>query len=247
MRASFLAVLALAASAVLVPTLAAPAGANHFSLIQPGALMSEPNGCTMNFVFTDQAGKVYIGTASHCVRSEGQEVFVDDILIGTVAWKAPVSQVDVALVAILPSLYGQVDPSVRYWGGPTGVATPVVQFQPKAIYHYGYGLGYGASEYGRPRAGVLDYQDGLIYRAQTTAVFGDSGSPIILSTGEALGIVSHFALVQVPPHTDEGPTIQYVIARALSDKGLRLTLQMAPLINDPLQRETDRLGHGPLG
>lgn len=229
----------------VAPGLLPGAEAHHNKPIQPGARMTAPFGCTMNFVFRDAAAQLYIGTAGHCVRAEGEAVRVSGVAepIGSVVWKG--IDVDFALVAIDPALQGLVSPSVRHWGGPTGVskATPL-RVSPDVIYHYGFGIGYGLSELTRPRAGLLTFQGPAFFLAETTATFGDSGSPIILDSGEALGVVSEFALTQA--HTDRGPTVEYILAQAQVEKGLALSLETAPL-KDPVARELERAKHRPLG
>lgn len=212
------------------------AGAHHFKPIQPGAQMTAPNGCTMNFVFSDQAGKLYIGTAGHCANAGQSVTLAGAGAIGTVAWDS--NAADFAMVAINAGRYGDVDPAVRHWGGPTGVAAPTSV--PTGLYHYGYGLGFGSSEATRPRAGELTRSDATSYLAETTATFGDSGSPFIDVNGRAVGVVSEYALDQL--HTDTGPTVAYILQRAQVEKGLTLQLLTAPL-TDALGRTANQVEH----
>jgi hypothetical protein len=227
--------------ASVVPGVVPMAGAHHYPRgIQPGAQMTAPAGCTVNFVFADNTGKLYIGSAGHCANL-GQSVSIAGIgAIGSVVWDS--TGADFALVQISSNLYDQVDPAVRHWGGPTGFATSAGGFliPPRVLYHYGYGTGFSASEATRPRAGELDYIDGQVYLAETTATFGDSGSPFIDSNGLAVGVVSEYAFDQA--HTDRGPTVEWILNRAVAEKGLQLTLLTAPLV-DPVERTVLQVEH----
>ena len=70
-------VAALAATSVLVSIQAPGAGAAN-EPIQPGVEISTSvGGCTLNFIYDGtgaQAGKVFGGTAAHCVSELGQDV-----------------------------------------------------------------------------------------------------------------------------------------------------------------------------
>jgi trypsin len=231
-------VVALVGSLLLMSAAPMPlAEAHHLRPIQPGAQMTAPNGCTMNFIFGDQSGKLYIGTAGHCANA-GQSVSLGDIAnIGTVAWDS--TGADFAMVAISPALYSLVDPAVRHWGGPTGVAAPT-STPGTLLYHYGYGLGFSTSELTRPRVGELTMSDGQSYLAETSATFGDSGSPFIAGDGKAVGVVSEYAFDAA--HTDRGPTVAYIIQRAQVEKGLTLHVVTAPL-TDAVERTIAQLEH----
>lgn len=227
--------LSLLVTASAVPGWTPTAQAHHHKPIQPGAQMTAPNGCTMNFVFADQAGRLYIGTAGHCANV-GQTVSVGGLAnIGSIVWDS--NAADFAMAEIKPALYGQVSPAVRHWGGPTGVAAPALL---DVVYHYGYGIGYGISELTRPRVGELTQSDDQEFLIESLATFGDSGSPFINDDGEAVGVVSQFALGQ--GHTDSGPTVAFIIQRAQVEKGLTLSLVTAPLA-DPAQRTLQQLQH----
>lgn len=231
--------------AALAPGLS-PVAAHHHAVIQPGANMVEPYGCTLNFVFEDAGGDLYIGTAGHCVDEEGQQVHVDGIAdaIGEVAWRDywDINDIDIALVDIYDAKEDLVDPSVRYWGGPTGVAAQDETGPGTSVIHYGYGIGYGASETTRPRAGALVTQDEKAYCADTPVIYGDSGSPVMTGDGQALGIVARLGVYCLPQTTLEGPTVPRIIDQAKIQKGLDLSLVTTPL-EDPVDREQDRLAH----
>jgi hypothetical protein len=197
------------------------------TVLQPGAQVQTPLGsCTLNFVFTD-AQHTYLGTAGHCARVNdrvstpgagpwGTVVFDDD---GTA---------DFALIRVDAAKLGLVSAAVRQWGGPTGVATPATASTGNPVALYGFGLGFSATQATRPREGVLYSNNGVEYRAQTLAVNGDSGAPLLdLEDGRAVGIISRFDFFTLPPTTDRGPTVQFLLGR-LASAGYEVELQTAP-------------------
>lgn len=95
---------------------------------------------TLNFVFRDDDGALYVGTAAHNVTTDA-EVFVphcpdcrnglegspfgdvvfssDSVDIGHPTTDPPDEDLlDFALIKIRPTWYRHVEPAVRYWGGP---------------------------------------------------------------------------------------------------------------------------------
>ena len=99
--------------------------------VSAGTCMVSPEGCTMNFVFTDGVSN-YIGTAGHCagggktviaqigVRVDPTNTIVTLAAIGSVV-KSVTNGIgrDFALVKINPAF--KVDPGVAGALGPTGV------------------------------------------------------------------------------------------------------------------------------
>ncbi|MGZ8649120.1 MAG: hypothetical protein ACXW08_10905 [Solirubrobacteraceae bacterium] len=108
--------------------------------------------CTANFVFFDAANDVYLGQAAHCsstsdntstdgclagTRPHGTPVEVDGASRpGTIVFSSWVAMQatgetdtnacrfnDIALIKLDPADYGSVNPSIPFWGGPTGTAT----------------------------------------------------------------------------------------------------------------------------
>lgn len=201
---------ALLAATMLCATMLAAAPARADTIIQPGAPI---NGCTMNFIFTDAAGALYFGTAGHCVSGRGASVGLGGTSYGTVVWSEFDDRIipnDFALVAIHRGLYGQVDPSMRFWGGPTGVTEPADGDLGDVIAYHGYGIPWGSIGPLRPRVGVLRSDNAREYGSVSPATFGDSGGPVLLlKTGQALGIATRLG--------GFGPTVAYVLERMRDD------------------------------
>lgn len=158
--------------------------------------------CTGNFIFSDASNStLYIGTAAHCVNTTdvGERV---DIAQGE-AWgrvafdgfKALESaesppcpdpiHLDFGLIEIPEEFHDLVHPAVKAWGGPTDLRD-----RARSGEHL---LQYGNSIL---RAGVANAQEGWALgnaRCGTEAVVpgsidGDSGSPVLTSDGQALGV-----------------------------------------------------------
>lgn len=235
--------LAVLGGLLLVPASSLPAGAHHHasSPIQPGAEISYPGVCSFNFVFEDTQGALYIGTAGHCVSRKGQYVIPAefDQAIGQVAWIA--EGPDFALVEVEPSLYDRVDPAVRHWGGPTGMASLNDTQTGDRVQHYGHGAYYRESEATRPRTGVLVTHTNQTYCAEEPVYGGDSGSAVLTGDGLALGIATQIGVGCLPPTALQGPTVSHVLASA-RQAGLNLSVVTAPLA-DPVEREQARIAH----
>lgn len=210
-----------------------PASGLAFAGIRPGAWMIAPAGCTMNFVF-GSARQYYIGTAGHCTEP-GDEVTIvaaPGVLmnIGTTV-KSVDNGIgdDFALVEIRPEMAEHVNPSMTYFGGPTGEGSP----QPGDIVeHAGHGLVIGTG--GTPRAGVVAYR-GPGDEARSDAFSwvgaaspGDSGSPVRLADGTAAGDLTH--LVVGTPYAP-GEVAGTSIERMLEIAGKPLAT--APDLPDP--------------
>lgn len=189
--------------------------------LQPGIRMwSDDLGCTTNFVFDGtgaQAGKVFLGTAAHCVTGVGRPVTDEDgVVWGTVAHvgNEDATETDYAFVQVLPGHVGRVYAGVKgYPQFPKGVTNPAQTALGKAVQFSGYGMGF---EYTQPtrekRFGNLTYDDAEIYTTLSAVIFGDSGGPAVYKpTGQALGIVSRLCIGLCE---QEGPTVQGMIAKA---------------------------------
>jgi hypothetical protein len=136
-----------AASASAAPTWAPAASAT----IHPGVqVRTDGAQCTANFVFWDTAN-VYLGQAAHC-SGTGSSTDTDGCTSASLPVGTPVDITgasrpgtlvynswltmqalgesdpdtcafnDLALVRIDPADVAQVNPSIPFWGGPTGVA-----------------------------------------------------------------------------------------------------------------------------
>lgn len=218
----------VAALLLLLPLPAAPASpepapeSNQF--LQPGTEVESSEGfCTLNFVWLG-GGNTYIGTAGHCADGIGGRVETS----GHGAWGTVVLDLDdpdFALIRVDPAKVSMVRAAVQHWGGPTGVATQDETSTGDLLVLHGYGEGLYLLEATQPKQGVLVGDGPKTYSADTWAVPGDSGAPILLKDDrQALGIVSAFNL---PISTDLGPTVAY-IEQSLRARGWNLQLQTAP-------------------
>lgn len=203
----------LIATLMLIPV--PEAASHHRALIQPGAMFNSPNGawCSFNMVFEDPNGGVYIGTAAHCVTTEaGWQPNVDGIgPIGEVVYykaATPSSNppkrprdvyMDFALIRVSDHLRDQVEPGGRPFGGPQEIERSHAPNTP--LVHHGQGLIVSSTEATRTRGGTLAYVFGTEgapekdhfqgwFSANIAAVGGDSGSLILTTNGNALGVVN---------------------------------------------------------
>jgi trypsin-like peptidase len=221
--------------------------------IRPGAyvLINDITGCTLNFVFRgtsyDEEGRpidegLFIGTAGHCVLpDEGDEQTwapgtgpvakdASGQRFGEAAYgvlKDPTQgesmNVDFALFRIDDNREAEVNPAVCHFGGPTG--TSITWDRGDIVHHFGYGLVYGNTV--QARSGVVDYPQGegsaIIFNG--AVLFGDSGSPLIESDGDALGVVTAI----LPPLVFSTP-IGMQVERAEGQLDMQLELVEAPFV-----------------
>jgi hypothetical protein len=180
-----------------------PAGVDYaasgllFTGIRPGAWIIAPAGCTTNFVFGSPSD-YYIGTAGHCtdVGDEVTLVAAPGILMNIGTTVRSVDRGvgdDFALIDVRPSMEQYVNPSMTYFGGPTGAGSP----QPNdVVEHAGHGLVIGTG--GTPRAGVVVYRGsgdgGDAFAWVGAASPGDSGSAVRLANGQAAGDLTHLVV-----------------------------------------------------
>jgi hypothetical protein len=169
--------------------------------------MVSPNGCTMNFVFTDGTSN-YIGTAGHCAGNgktviaqvatrvdPTNTVFATLAAIGTTvkSWNNGIGK-DFALVKINPAF--KVVPGVAGALGPTGTFCGDPVGQP--VMHYGHGYIFfveqGYAKFGEviPDLSLLvpfTTPDG--YNWVGYGLPGDSGSEVMNDAGLAVGDLTH--------------------------------------------------------
>lgn len=149
--------------------------------IQPGAQMT--SGCTMNFIFRDSTGALYLGTAGHCTSGVGATIGIMGVgsNVAVVVFDGYPGNIDFALARIYPQYYGSVDPTMCHWGGPSGVETSPGMGDTTHI--YGFGTIYGGSPVTRPRTGYVlsASQNEITYIGMAQP--GDSGSPIVSGDG----------------------------------------------------------------
>ena len=104
---------------------------------------------------------------------------------------------DFALVRVGRDHVGKVNPSVPFWGGPTGLAADGTA-AGDAVYSFGNSSLRGGIEPLSPKQGISLGQEGggwshPVYTA-TPGVPGDSGSGFLAADGRALGTLSTLAL-----------------------------------------------------
>jgi hypothetical protein len=209
-------------AAALFAVAALPALPSHSAgILQPGAFMASGGaGCTMNFVYDGlgaQAGKVFIGTAAHCVTAVGDDVEdFDGEVWGDVAYigSADTTADDFALIQVRSGDLGRISPAVKgYPSYPTGYTVTGEAVLGDWIQLSGYGIGYDLTPTTREkRQAVWTYDDAEVWNVIGPLINGDSGGPLIhQATGKALGIESR---VCINICTDEGPTVQGILAKA---------------------------------
>ena len=211
-------VMAALATAFFIPNSAsAGTGAIH-----PGVMTHTAGAqCTANFIFRD-GSNTYIGQAAHCsgTGSEtdtngctaaslplGTPVTVDGATKpGTLAYSSWLTMQsihetdanacadnDIALVKLDPADAANVDPSVPFFGGPTGVASST-QGAGAQVYSYGNSELRGGLTPLSPKLGLVvqDSDGGWSHNVYTVTpgIPGDSGSAFLDSSGKALGVLS---------------------------------------------------------
>jgi len=219
--------LALVVTAGPGPASAAPTWAPAATAaIHPGVqTVSAAGQCTANFIFTDGTS-VYIGQAAHCTSTGGSTSTngcnTGSLPIGTPvavggaskpgtlvynSWlkmqqlgetNADVCQYnDLALVKIDPADVGKVNPSIPFWGGPTGINATGTQLGATVLSYGNSSLRQGVTLLS-PKQGISIGDDGAgwthnVYTV-TPGIPGDSGSAFLDREGKALGVLSTLQL-----------------------------------------------------
>jgi hypothetical protein len=212
------AALAAAGPAAADPTWAPAATAP----VHPGVQTETNGGqCTANFVFFDASNNVYIGQAAHCSGTDGNTatngceagtlptgtpVTVEGASrTGTIVYSSWVTMQangeaddstcqynDFALVKLDPADYAKVNPSIPFWGGPTGF-TDVTTAGAKVLSYGNSSLRLGITQLS-PKEGISLGQAGGGWTHQvytvTPGIPGDSGSAFIDRQGRAFGVLS---------------------------------------------------------
>jgi hypothetical protein len=195
--------------------------------IRPGVqTVSDVGQCTSNFVYYDAAGNVYIGQAAHCTGTGsstdtngcstsslplGSAVQVEGASKpGTLAYNSwlTMAQVgekdpdtcqynDLALVKLDPADAANVNPTVKFWGGPTGINRTGTAAGDN-VYSYGNSsLRLGLQDLSPKRGYSLGTDSGgwnhSVYTV-TPGIPGDSGSAFLDAQGHALGVLSTLAI-----------------------------------------------------
>jgi S1-C subfamily serine protease len=107
---------------------------------------------------------------------------------------------DLALVRIDPADVGQINPSIPFWGGPTGV-DPDGTVAGDKVLSFGNSELRGGVTALSPKEGTSLGDDGngwshTVYTV-TPGIPGDSGSAFLNRTGQALGVLSTVAIAPV--------------------------------------------------
>ena len=224
--------LALAGSASAAPTWAPASTAP----IHPGVQTITDGGqCTANFVYFDGANNVYIGQAAHCSGTDGNTATngctAHSLPVGTQVEVGGASKPgtmvynswvtmqqlgeqdpdtcqynDLALVKLDPADAAKVNPSVPYWGGPTGLGGSTALNEN--VYSYGNSsLRAGITTLSPKKGKSLGTANGgwnhTVYTV-TPGIPGDSGSGFLDSSGRAFGILSTVALAPLPASNGVG-------------------------------------------
>ena len=231
--------------------------------IHPGTMMyTEGAQCTANFVYTDNAGNVYVGYAAHCAgKGEATDTNgcnVDSVPLGTpvtftnngslisdgttvghgtLAYSSWITEHqlgttdantcaynDLALVKVDPADVGKVNPSVPFWGGPTGIDTDGTEAGDQ-VYTYGNSsLRFGLSPLS-PHTGISLGDDPAdegwshpLYTV-TPGVPGDSGSGFLSADGTAIGTLSTLGLAPLPASNNIGD-LAHELAFAQAHSGI---------------------------
>ena len=190
--------------------------------IRPGNQTFTDGGqCTSNFVFYDAANTVYLGQAAHCSGTggatetngcdsgslpNGTPVEIENATQpGTMVYNSWIAMQqagesnpdacefnDFALVRVHPADAPNVNPTIPFWGGPTGTTTSVPNGE-KVLSYGNSGLRLGIRQLS-PKEGLKVATEGNgwshnVYTV-TPGIFGDSGSAFIDRGGRAFGVLS---------------------------------------------------------
>ncbi|MDQ4010220.1 MAG: serine protease [Actinomycetota bacterium] len=194
--------------------------------VHPGVMTDTDGGqCTSNFVFYN-ASDVFIGQAAHCAgtgaatetsgctsksKPLGTPVTIGGASKpGTLVYSSWITMDqrdesdtnacafnDFALVKLDPADRGKVNPSLPFFGGPTGITTTGTSAGDR-IYTYGNSpLRAGLTPLS-PKTGISigDQGDGWSHSCYTVTpgIPGDSGSAVLAQDGKALGVLSTLAV-----------------------------------------------------
>ena len=239
---------AVLATFVLTATAGAWAPAST-ATIHPGVNTTTGGGsCTSNFIFT-QGSDVYIGQAAHCSSTgaatdtdgciaqsqpEGTPVEVDGASQpGTMVYNSWIRMQergetdpdacafnDFALVKLAAADVAKVNPSIPFWGGPTGLTSTVAD--GSKVLSYGNSILRQGITALSPKEGVKVLTDGNGWSHQvatvTPGIPGDSGSAFIDKQGRAFGTLSTLALAPLPASNGVGDlSRELAYARSFGD------------------------------
>ncbi len=198
--------------------------------VRPGVMTHTAGAqCTANFVFFDGSDALYLGQAAHCSGTGastdtngctakslplGTPVQVDGATRpGTLVYNSWLQMQalgeqdpdtcaynDLALIRLDPADYAVTNPTIPFWGGPTGLTTTV----PTAatVLSYGNSSLRGGLELLKPKQGKsLGQANGgwnHTVLTVTPGIPGDSGSAFIDAQGRAFGVLSTLQVLPIP-------------------------------------------------
>jgi hypothetical protein len=130
---------------------------------------------------------------------------------------------DFALVKVDPADVGKVNPSIPFWGGPTGLNTTGTRLGDKVVTYGNSQLRFGIEQL-RPKQGKsLGAAGGgwshTVFTV-TPGIPGDSGSAFLDASGRAVGVLSTLSFVPLPGTNgvgDLGRELSYMKANTSFD------------------------------
>lgn len=185
---------------------AAPFGLGSCSGVRPGSIVQTDGGvCSLNFMFTDDAGDRYMGTAGHCIlatsalgqQDNGEVSFApgdgpeardgEGNRIGDFVYAVQQDPMDFALILLDDGV--EASPQVCSFGGPTGIndSRPGL-LEPTVLSNYGNPLGLGTGITAKSFV-ALGMPDPDHVFATGVVLPGDSGGPVVDEQGRAVGVV----------------------------------------------------------
>jgi hypothetical protein len=202
----------------------APAGQ---ATVHPGVMTNTAGGgqCTSNFIFYN-ATDTFIGQAAHCAgtgaptetsgctsstKPLGTLVTISGASKpGKLVYSSWITMVqhgekdadtcdfnDLALVRIDPADVGKVNPSVPFFGGPTGISTSPTAVGDRVLTFGNSPLRAGVTALS-PKEGISlgDQGGGWSHTCYTVSpgIPGDSGSAFLTNDGKALGVLTSLAV-----------------------------------------------------
>jgi hypothetical protein len=208
--------------------------------------------CTANFVFYS-GGTVYLGQAAHCSGTGaatstdgctsaslplGTPVDVGGVATGTMVYNSWISMQslgetnpdtcaynDLALIQLSAADAAKVNPSIPFFGGPTGVGGATALGDN--VYSYGNSSLRAGIATLSPKRGVSlgDGGSGWTHTVYTVTpgIPGDSGSAFLNASGQAIGILSTVAIAPLAASNGVGD-VGHELAYLNSHTSLGVTL-----------------------